>query len=874
MLEPELQDVSEWMKSGLLHLQHLDYAEALNCFRQALMLNPNLPEGWLSYGSVLEKLGCYGAAIAANSNAQKLYATPTLRLAPPEPEPTDAIAAALALQSSSADYWLGRGHTLCDQGIYDQAIASYDKALSLRPDDPQAWFGRGNMAAALGEFETAIASYDRSTEIEPDDYQAWNNRGYALHRLGQYEAAIASYDKAIYCKTDCYPAWNNRGFALFHLGQHEAAIIEFDQALVLHPHYPEAWNNRGNALKALGRIEEAIASYDRAIALKPDFLEAQENRSLAQQALQPTTTTISTALEMSTSLPLIHLDDYSSEYSVEAFPEQTLAVLLNRSITFCREGNFFAAEPLVQQGIEKLETLLQNPDLEPAQFTALDNQYASFQQLQVDLWVERDLELALELAEASKNRHLNHIYGQTLKASKFSYPQMQACLSERTVAIYWHLSPANLHTFILRQHYPPIARSSLHQGQRFEAWIRQWQQDYAQFRTLNAESAITAPWRQTMTHRLEQLYEILEIDLLCQTYLQDIDQVILIPHRGLHLLPLRALFPDTLQITYLSSVAWGLDLPQRSPGKIQRLLTIEAPDAALNASTGSSPDLTTTALTQHYGKIQSFTLPHAEATSSRIAAALTLMSDCLHFSGICRQSILDPRQSVLELLGTETLASSEISTLNLSYYPVVCLPNCEFIETGELAIAQDFVSIASSFLAAGVSYVMSSLWLVDELPKTLLTLEFHRGLRQAIPPAAALTKAQRWLRAATQQDVIRRCQSQSLTISLNNLGEDLHPYAHPFYWAGFIVTGQMPHPPAVQLDTLALQAFLEVIATHQASALPQASKYVERAFNLELQADLEKFTDQIQQLVQKYPSLQKSYEAAFQKLRKNGIESL
>ena len=58
MVEPERQDVPEWMKSGLLHLQHLDYAEALNCFRQALMLNPNLPEGWLNYGSVLEKLGC------------------------------------------------------------------------------------------------------------------------------------------------------------------------------------------------------------------------------------------------------------------------------------------------------------------------------------------------------------------------------------------------------------------------------------------------------------------------------------------------------------------------------------------------------------------------------------------------------------------------------------------------------------------------------------------------------------------------------------------------------------------------------------------------------------------------------------------------
>jgi tetratricopeptide (TPR) repeat protein len=176
MVEPESQDVSEWMETGLFHLQHFDYAEALHCFRQALMLNPSLPEAWLNYGAVLEKLGCYGAAIAANSNAQKLFATPTLKLDPPAAEPTDAIAAALFLKESSSDYWLNRGHALCDEGNYEAAIANYSKALELRPEDAQAWFGHGNMSAALGQFDVAVASYDKATELQPDDYQAWNNR--------------------------------------------------------------------------------------------------------------------------------------------------------------------------------------------------------------------------------------------------------------------------------------------------------------------------------------------------------------------------------------------------------------------------------------------------------------------------------------------------------------------------------------------------------------------------------------------------------------------------------------------------------------------------------------------------------------------------
>lgn len=892
MLEPQPQNESEWMKTGLLHLQHFDYAEALHCFRQALMLNSSLPEGWLNYGSVLEKLGCYGAAIAANSNAQQLFSNPSSNIDPPAAEPTDAIAAALSLKESSAAYWLNRGHALCDEGNYEAAIANYNKALQICPEDAQAWFGHGNMSAALGQFETAIVSYDKATELQPNDYQAWNNRGYTLHRLGQYEAAIASYDNAIAQKPDCYPAWNNRGYALSHLDQHEAAIIAFDRALELNPSYPEAWNNRGHALKALERFEDAITSYDKAIALKPDFLEAQQQRKQAQEALiQAKIVPVPQVLSTPPDLQLNILEIYP----FNAFPKKHLEVLLALSIQFCRQGKFQDAEPLIEQGIEKIAARLETPNLKTSQSLSLTAQQAQFQQLQVDLWAQRDPVQALELAEAVKTRYLNQVLDWTPKASEISSAQLQECLSDRTVAIYWHFSPANLHTFLLRHDLPPEVLSSRHQGQRLEAWLAQWQQAYQELQVLPPELAVMESWPETLPYRLKELSVILEIDSIFQQYLDDVDRVILIPHRAMHLLPLHALFPEALETTYLPSAQW-VDLPQPQPlnSPFQRLLNLEAADAQLpDAAASPSKTLTTltsAALTQQYGHLKSLTLSPTEATISRLTAALPLMSDCLYITGHCYQSTVDPAESVLGLSKTETLDLKAIAKLNLSHYGVVCLPACTWKspdagdERGYGAIVHDLVPIANSFLAAGAGAVMSTLWPMDDLAKTLLMLELHRYLHRGFSPTTALAKAQQWLRTATHYDLIQWGYSQAAFLAPTGLSDDLlselrvrlarlnkdglerYPYRNPYYWAGFTVTGRFPFPTPPPLNAHRLEALLEAIATHQATTP------LDPTSTLALQVDLDQMARQIQSFIQKYPSLQKHYEALLKKQPKQKLE--
>jgi CHAT domain-containing protein len=92
-------------------------------------------------------------------------------------------------------------------------------------------------------------------------------------------------------------------------------------------------------------------------------------------------------------------------------------------------------------------------------------------------------------------------------------------------------------------------------------------------------------------------------------------------------------------------------------------------------------------------------------------------------------------------------------------------------------------------------------------------IQFHRYLRQALFPAQALSSAQKWLKKLTYQelgewyknladelDIIEPGCSQS--DNFKSLARDAHrkfkkgivepPYIHPYYWAGFIVTGKVP----------------------------------------------------------------------------------
>jgi tetratricopeptide (TPR) repeat protein len=843
MLEPESQDVSVWLEKGRLALQCLNFIDAYECFVQALNLDPNIPEAWLQYGSVLEKLRCYGDAISANNNAQKLYANPSLKLAPPSLESTPAVMSAIVAKRRSADYWLQQGYAQGDLGQYADAIASFEKAVELAPEKQEAWFGRSNALAAVGRFQEAVISYQKSADLNPQDYQVWNNFGYVWHQVGDYEQAIAHYDKAIACKPDCAPAWNNRGYALFHLGLYDTAIACYDDALSFNKNYAAAWHNRGNALQALERYDDALVDFDRALTIQPDFQEAKKSRNLALRALGRQEIEEETILQDSSALQDPHaiveeVETANAEMAIveenQVFSTATAPESATESVVESPSERAFAQ---LQTTAAQLLQDLQEPDVSPASEAALKRQLAESYQRQVDYLARQNPTQALELLEEFKDRWIGSLRdGWDYQPVRLTYAHIQTLLGPDTAALYWHLSPDTLTTFILKQNEPPqvfqspaspvdsdtspdqSAALSADRRQELETWLTDWTEDYANYRNLVKLSTASTAWREHMeTMLFLRLSSILDIQQLCVEHLQDIHQLILISHPALHPIPLHALFPEQYIVTYLPSAQVGLALPpSTSP---QRLLSVEDPITQWDSPVKSGvlfTQLESALVNRLYGSFRTQSIVKEAATKAKVVAALELMSGCFYFNGCSRQSE-ESAQPALALAGQDLLTDADLYSVGLHEYALVCLSVDEIEPLHNQTITTDGAAdLASGFLVAGAAHVLSTLWKVNGISNVLMMTEFHRRLFvEDLPPAQALAQTQQWLRTVNYCELSQWYQSRAdelAAVDDNNLlierlqdfakiaqdeadESDLSPdasyppYAHPYYWAGLKVSG-------------------------------------------------------------------------------------
>jgi len=115
--------------------------------------------------------------------------------------------------------------------------------------------------------------------------------------------------------------------------------------------------------------------------------------------------------------------------------------------------------------------------------------------------------------------------------------------------------------------------------------------------------------------------------------------------------------------------------------------------------------------------------------------------------------------------------------------------------------------LPAAFLRAGAAALIGTLWRVDDVAAMLLTRKLYQGLvNDRLSPARALRNAQRWLRDATNYSLARyydeMCDEGDAFLARQRLERELRrhalgapkdrPYAHPYFWAAFIVYGCEP----------------------------------------------------------------------------------
>jgi tetratricopeptide (TPR) repeat protein len=802
-IQPE--DAGAWCNRGILLIKQGQYARAVVDLNRALQIHSDYPEAYLYRGVAKNYLQQYQAAL------------------------TD-FDAVLKQEPMMAEAWVGKGCALAALKRYGESITHFDKALAIHPSLAEGWHHRGESQAQLKDYMGAIASFTRALDHQPTHEKALIRRGDIRMEIYNFADAFTDYDQALGQHSDSVELWFKKAESLRNQQLHEGAIACYDQVLHLSNGQSwEAWRNKAECQQQIQGHEVALATLAQGLEKLQISAPVVQDPYGCGRLIQ-CKGNIETHAGYHQSEPIATWLDARENYlralqflTAEDYPEAQLEVLLDLLKVTSHLGDPMEIRQLVSQGNEVLNNLLATSDLKDSEKLALEEKFAGFQQVQVDLLIHDYPTQALELIEMQKDRCVGRtLEGWNYVTHAISDDWIRSLLSKNTAIIYWYLSPVSLTTFIFKVNQPPYpvdlmdwdSKTSVgSQHHTLETLIQQWRNGYREYSYSHHQERETASWRQNMEFMLfNWLRGLLDIPRLCQEHLPEIDNLIFIPHGDLQLIPLHALFPDRFVISYLPSAQLGLVASKFPQPQGSQLLCIEGATVFRQGLAAEDPlhpnrinALETEAIADLYGRVRSLTLSGDQCTRNRINAAISMKADFIHFAGHCTYNSEEPWNTTLDLTNQESLTLREISKLDLSRYQLICLSSND-AGIAANSFTDDYVGLISGFLRAGARHVLSSLWPVEDLARTIFMIRFHQLLKEGNLPAQALKQTQNWLKTAANAELV--VWLQSLLMQLNSVSpacletltkaleitesarDSAYPYAHPFYWAGFVIAGK------------------------------------------------------------------------------------
>lgn len=194
-----------------------------------------------------------------------------------------------------------------------------------------------------------------------------------------------------------------------------------------------------------------------------------------------------------------------------------------------------------------------------------------------------------------------------------------------------------------------------------------------------------------------------------------------------------------------------------------------------------------------------------EATRDAVVAA-TGDRGYIHFSCHGTHDWRDVFRSQLLLADAPLTLADILARLDLQTARLVTLSACETGLSEIGTAADEFFGLPAGFLRAGAPAVVSSLWAVNDLSTSLLVGRFYRRhLEDGLSPAAALRDAQLWLRDLTLGELNLILADWQVAFQTRHLlvmhpgpdstesgfliSDNDRPYASPFFWAAFTLSG-------------------------------------------------------------------------------------
>jgi tetratricopeptide (TPR) repeat protein len=194
-------------------------------------------------------------------------------------------------------------------------------------------------------------------------------------------------------------------------------------------------------------------------------------------------------------------------------------------------------------------------------------------------------------------------------------------------------------------------------------------------------------------------------------------------------------------------------------------------------------------------------------SDARMDAILGRLPTCwiAHLACHGANNVLQP-QAMRLLLSDGDVTLEQLLQLPELHARLVVLSACQTGQADIMQVSDEMLGMPLAFLHAGVCTVVSTLWPIDDHVTAMLVGRFYEEFAAEISTdsrgdvAAALARAQRWLRSLTSEQARRWRQErgvQELPPSRQSastapaLSSDAElPFADPYFWAGLVAYGR------------------------------------------------------------------------------------
>ncbi|MEM7133663.1 MAG: CHAT domain-containing protein [Chloroflexota bacterium] len=294
-----------------------------------------------------------------------------------------------------------------------------------------------------------------------------------------------------------------------------------------------------------------------------------------------------------------------------------------------------------------------------------------------------------------------------------------------------------------------------------------------------------------------------------------VQQIIFIPNLELSLLPLHACFQteevdnfrfiERFEVIYIPSfymLGQCMDSGNKRIDKPSRLLAISDPTSNLIYG-----DLEVNLIKEHVVDAHVLENNPVHQPTSDFVFDSAYRYNLLHFSCHGYFNLSQVHDSFLQLF-PENLTLNDLlrERLHLPNTWLVVMSACETGLVMPNDLADEYISFPAGILLAGVPTVISTLWGVDEYATALLMNRFYENLCDDLSIGESLVEAQMWLCNLSAASAVQLTENfcrvyqkkdkkiysicEKMRQYLSKQATTAKPFAHPYYWAAFVITGK------------------------------------------------------------------------------------